>query len=252
MNREQTMNIILAMVLIAIVYLIYQRTRVSSQTQSEKMIRELYSIKDALIPKKYVEKYRSEGNNGLTIVGTVMEQVVDMMIAILKQGPTREMIDTIVKNPADATTIAEAIEAVGAQVVSEIGKNNVIEKKDVTTSGINKDGTVVSSETRTIFRPNQQSMITIAEKGVRAGVLKVLEDTSKYDKYYEATKNILLDVERKTNPDATDERFPTNEVFKTQIMPQLREVISSQNIGRSPSPPSSEPMKSAPPTAGPG
>ena len=250
MNREQTMNIILAMVLIAIVYLIYRRTRVSSQTQSEKMMRELYSIKDALIPKKYIEKYRSEGNNGLTIVGTVMEQVVDMMIAILKQGPTREMIDTIVKNPVDATTIAEAIETVGAQIVSEIGKNNVIEKKDVTTTGINMDGTVVSSETRTIFRPNQQSMITIAEKGVRAGVLKVLDDTSKYDKYYEATKNILLDVERKTNPDATDERFPTNEVFKTQIMPQLREVISSQNIGRSPAPPSQAPKTGVTPKAG--
>jgi len=247
------MNIILVMVLIAIVYLIYQRTRVSSETQSEKMIRELYSIKDALIPKKYIEKYRSEGNNGLTIVGTMMEQVVDMMIAILKQGPTREMIDTIVKNPADATTVAEAIETVGAQIVSEIGKNNVIEKKDVTTTGINMDGTVVSSETRTIYRPDNNSMTNIAERGMRAGVLKVVDDTSKYDKYYEATKNILLDVERKTNPDATDERFPTKEVFKSEIMPAVRQLISSQNIGRSPSPPAQAPnMQSAPPTAGPG
>jgi hypothetical protein len=244
------MNIILAMVLIAIVYLIYQRTRVSSQTQSEKMIRELYSIKDALIPKKYIEKYRSEGNNGLTIVGTVMEQVVDMMIAILKQGPTREMIDTIVKNPADATTIAEAIETVGAQVVSEVSKNNFFRKETVTTTGIATDGTEIASASRTIYRPDNNSMTNIAERGMRAGVLKVVDDTSKYDKYYEATKNILLDVERTTNPDATDERFPTKEVFKTQIMPQLREVISSQNIGRSPSPPSQAPPTS--PSAGPG
>ena len=248
MNREQTMNIILAVVLVAIVYLIYMRTRVPSGTQSEKMMRELYSIKDALIPKKYIEKYRSDGNNGLTIVGTMMEQVVDIMIAILKQGPTKEMIDTLVRNPADATTLAEAIETVGAQIVSEIGKNNVIEKKDVTTSGINKDGTVVSSETRTIYRPKQESMTAIAEQGVRVGVLKVVDDTSKYDKYYEATKNILLDVERKTNPDATDERFPTKELFKSEIMPQVRQLISSGRIGRSPSPPS----QSASPATGPG
>ena len=252
MNREQTMNIILVMVLIAIVYLIYQRTRVSSETQSEKMIRELYSIKDALIPKKYIEKYRSEGNNGLTIVGTMMEQVVDMMIAILKQGPTKEMIDTIVKNPADATTIAEAIETVGAQVVSEISKNNFLRKETVRSIGIAKDGTQLPDAPRTIYRPDNNSVTNIAERGMRAGVLKVLDDTSKYDKYYEATKNILLDVERTTNPDATDERFPTNDVFKTQIMPQLREMISSARIGRSPSPPSSKPMQSAPPTAGPG
>lgn len=248
MNREQTMNIILAVVLVAIVYLIYMRTRVPSGTQSEKMMRELYSIKDALIPKKYIEKYRSDGNNGLTIVGTMMEQVVDIMIAILKQGPTKEMIDTLVRNPADATTLAEAIETVGAQIVSEIGKNNVIEKKDVTTTAMKTDGTVVSSETRTIYRPKQESMTAIAEQGVRVGVLKVVDDTSKYDKYYEATKNILLDVERKTNPDATDERFPTKEVFKSEIMPQVRQLISSGRIGRSPSPPS----QSAPPATGSG
>lgn len=250
MNREQTMNIILAMVLIAIVYLIYQRTRVSSQTQSEKMIRELYSIKDALIPKKYIEKYRSEGNNGLTIVGTVMEQVVDMMIAILKQGPTREMIDTIVKNPADATTIAEAIETVGAQVVSEVSKNNFFRKETVRTISIAQDGSEIPEAPRTIYRPDNNSITNIAERGMRAGVLKVVDDTSKYDKYYEATKNILLDVERTTNPDATDERFPTKEVFKSEIMPHVRQLISSQNIGRSPSPPSQAPPTS--PSAGPG
>jgi len=252
MKQDAIKTTILVGLICAIVFLLYKRRRDTPVKMSDKMLKELYSIKDALIPKKYVEQYRSSDNNGLTIVGTIMEQTVDIMIAILKQGTTKEMIESLVRNPVDATTIAEAIEVVGTQIVGEISKNKVFEKKDVTTTGINKDGTVVSSETRTIFRPNQQSMMTIAEKGVRVGALKVLDDTSKYDKYYEATKNILLDVERKTNPDATDERFPTNDVFKTQIMPQLREMISSGRIGRSPSPPSSKPMQSAPPTAGPG
>ena len=81
-----------------------------------------------------------------------------------------------------------------------------------------------------------------------AGVLKVVDDTSKYDKYYEATKNILLDVVRKTNPEATDERFPTKEVFKSEIMPQVRQLISSGRLGRANPPPS----QSAPPATGPG
>src|SRR5210317_2518193 len=140
MNREQTMNIILAMVLIAIVYLIYQRTRVSSQTQSDKMLRELYSIKDALIPKKYIEKYRSDGNNGLTIIGTAMEQMVDIMIAILKQNTTREMVDSFVREATDATTIAEAIEVVGKEIVKAISQNDMLEKKEVTSRSINKNG----------------------------------------------------------------------------------------------------------------
>ena len=253
MKQDAIKTTILVGLIFAIIFLLYKRRRDTPVKMTDKIMKELYSIKDALIPKKYVEQYRSSDNNGLTIVGTIMEQAVDIMIAILKQDTTKEMIESLVRNPADAITIAEAIETVGAQIVGEISKNKVLEKKDVTTTGINKDGTVVSSETRTIFRPNQQSMMTIAEKGVRVGALKVLDDTSKYDKYYEATKNILLDVERKTNPDATDERFPTNDVFKTQIMPHLREMISSGRIGRSPSPPAQAPkMQSVPATAGPG
>lgn len=224
MKREQTMNIILGVVLVAIVYLIYRRTQVPSGTQSEKMLKELYSIKDALIPKKYIEKYRSNGNNGLTIVGTTMEQVVDIMIAVLKQGPTREMIDSVVENATDANTIAEAIETVGAQIISVVSKNDVIGKKTVTERAITMDGTEVSSQTRTVYRPNRDSVSAI-EIGVQNGMLAVVGDESKYDKYYEATKNVLLALERKTNPGATDERFPTKEVFKSEIMPQIKQSI---------------------------
>lgn len=233
MKREQTMNIILGVVLVAIVYLIYRRTQVPSGTQSEKMLKELYSIKDALIPKKYIEKYRSNGNNGLTIVGTTMEQVVDIMIAVLKQGPTREMIDSVVENATDANTIAEAIETVGAQIISVVSKNDVIGKKTVTERAITMDGTEVSSQTRTVYRPNRDSVSAI-EIGVQNGMLAVVGDESKYDKYYEATKNVLLALERKTNPGATDERFPTKEVFKSEIMPQIKQSIVNRVSSQTP------------------
>ena len=223
MNRERIMNIILVAILVVIVYLVYTKSRTPCGTQSEKMLKELYSIKDALIPKKYIEKYRSNDNNGLTIIGTAMEQMVDIMIAILKQKPTQEIVDSFVREPADATTIAEAIETIGKEIVKEISQNDVLEKKSVTTKGINKNGEVIESNTRTVYRPKKEAVQTIARNAGKNGVLKVLEDESKYDKYYDATKNIVLDIDRKTNPDATDERFPTKEVFKSEIMPGIIE-----------------------------
>jgi len=225
MNQERIMNIVLVAILVAIVYLIYTKSRTPCGTQSEKMLKELYSIKDALIPKKYIEKYRSNGNNGLTIIGTAMEQMVDIMIAILKQKPTQEIVDSFVRESVDATTIAEAIETVGKEIVKEISQNDVLETKEVIGKVLNKQGEVIEERKRTIYRPKQEAMQTIARNVGKNGVLKVLEDESKYDKYYDATKNIILDIERKTNPDATDERFPTKEVFKSEAMPRLIEEI---------------------------
>lgn len=250
MKRDQITNIVFALIIVAIVYLIYRRTQTKPEKQSDKMLRELYSIKDALIPKKYIEKYRSDNNNGLTIIGTAMEQMVDIMIAILKQNPTREMVDSFVREAADATTIAEAMELVGKEIVNAISQNDMLEKKDVTTRGINKNGETVEEQTRTIYRPKRESAIAVVG-ATKDGAIKVLKDESKYDKYYEATTNIILDVERKTNPDATDERFPTKEVFKTQIMPMLvtrvgdmfdRRFSTTRMVQqRAPPPPPSEP-----------
>jgi hypothetical protein len=225
MNQERIMNIVLVAILVAIVYLIYTKNRTPGGTQSEKMLKELYSIKDALIPKKYIEKYRSNGNNGLTIIGTAMEQMVDIMIAILKQKPTQEIVDSFVRESVDATTIAEAIETVGKEIVKEISQNDVLETKEVIGKVLNKQGEVIEERKRTIYRPKHEAMQTIARNVGKNGVLKVLEDESKYDKYYNATKNIVLDIDRKTNPDATDERFPTKEVFKSEAMPRLIEEI---------------------------
>lgn len=223
MNQERIMNIVLVAILVAIVYLIYTKSRTPCGTQSEKMLKELYSIKDALIPKKYIEKYRSNGNNGLTIIGTAMEQMVDIMIAILKQKPTQEIVDSFVRESVDATTIAEAIETVGKEIVKEISQNDVLETKEVIGKVLNKQGEVIEERKRTIYRPKQEAMQTIARNVGKNGVLKVLEDESKYDKYYDATKNIVLDIDRKTNPDSTDERFPTKAVFKSEVMPEIIE-----------------------------
>jgi hypothetical protein len=217
MNQAKIKNIILVAIIIAIVYLIYIRTRRPSGTQSEQMLKELYSIKDALIPKKYIEKYRSDDNNGLTIIGTAMEQIVDIMIAILKQNSTRKVIDSFVENGADATTVAEAMETVGKEIVNEINKKDVLQvKKVLEIDTIDKDGKVFKQD-RNIYQLDDEPM----RSGLANGAFKVLKDESKYDKYYDALKNISLAVNRKTNPGPINEQFPTKEVFKSEIMPMF-------------------------------
>jgi hypothetical protein len=229
MRGDQITNIVFALIIVAIVYLIYRRTQTKPEKQSDKMLRELYSIKDALIPKKYIEKYRSDGNNGLTIIGTAMEQVVDIMIAVLKQNPTRELIDSFVREASDAATIAEALEVVGKEIVKGVSQNDILKTEEVTTKGIDKNGKVIEEQKRTIYRPNQESKGPISQ-AIKTGIMKVLKDESKYDKYYQAASNIILDAERKTNPDATDERFPTKDDFKSLIMPELING-AERNIG---------------------
>ena len=156
MKRDQIANIAFALILVAIVYLIYRRTQTKPEKQSDKMLRELYSIKDALIPKEYIEKYRSNGNNGLTIIGTAMEQMVDIMIAVLKQNTTKEMVDSFVREATDATTIAEAMEVVGKEIVNAISQNDILEKKEVTSKAISKNGEVIEEQTRTIYRTKRE------------------------------------------------------------------------------------------------
>ncbi len=206
MNRGQ--GILMVLVISIIVYFIYQGMQVSHETQSDKTLKELYSIKDALIPKKYMEKYRSADNNGLTIIGTVMEQVVDVMINILKQDLPREIIDTIVEKEVDAVLIAEAIETVGSAISNQI-KNLQILKKSTATDG------------RPVYEPNQESNFKVYNDGLLGGMRTVLEDESKYDSYYDAFKRIVIATDKHTNPGRSNDDFPTKEVFKTQLIPMM-------------------------------
>ena len=84
-------------------------------------IEDLESIKDRIKKtEEYREYYRSETNNGITVVGTLMEQIIDIIIAILKQPLVEEAVSKHIAEKQDAIEIAEYIEMLGEEIIKEI------------------------------------------------------------------------------------------------------------------------------------
>jgi len=90
-------------------------------------VEDLESIKDRIKKtEKYREYYRSETNNGITVVGTLMEQMIDVMIAVLKQPLVKEVVSKHITEKQDAIEIAEYIEMLGKEVVKEVEQTPIL------------------------------------------------------------------------------------------------------------------------------
>ena len=98
-------------------------TDVAAKKELVKAVEDLETIKDRIKNVEeydHREKYRSETNNGLTVVGTLMEQMIDVMVAVLKQPLVAEAVSKRIVNKQDADEIAEYIEMLGQEVVKEV------------------------------------------------------------------------------------------------------------------------------------
>ena len=95
---------------------------VAAKKELVKAVEDLETIKDRIknVEEGYRENYRSETNNGLTVVGTLMEQMIDVMVAVLKQPLVAEAVSKRIVNKQDADEIAEYIEMLGQEVVKEV------------------------------------------------------------------------------------------------------------------------------------
>ena len=96
---------------------------VAAKKELVKAVEDLETIKDRIKNVEeydHREKYRSETNNGLTVVGTLMEQMIDVMVAVLKQPLVAEAVSKRIVNKQDADEIAEYIEMLGQEVVKEV------------------------------------------------------------------------------------------------------------------------------------
>ena len=94
---------------------------VDAPTEVVEAVDKLEEIKGRIAnAENYREYYRSETNNGLTIVGTLMEQMIDVMVTVLKQPLVSEAISKRVVSKQDADEIAEYIEFLGKEVVKEV------------------------------------------------------------------------------------------------------------------------------------
>ena len=182
-----------------------------------KAAKDLETIKDRIknVEEGNREKYRSETNNGITIAGTLMEQVIDVMIAILKQPLVAEAISKRVVNKQDADEIAEYIEILGKEVVKEVEQTQllrcarpVVEKCETLEGLKNDEGEPLQTcwyeegegdipeNNCTAYQPNNEKI----DEGVKRAyanlynkVLSIVEKTEEQDKIYRITKNITID-----------------------------------------------------------
>ena len=181
---------------------------VDAPTEVVEAVDNLEEIKDRIAnAENYREYYRSETNNGLTIVGTLMEQMIDVMVTVLKQPLVAEAISKRVVSKQDADEIAEYIEFLGKEVVKEVEQTPLLRcGRPMVQKTKEENGAVsmwweegegdVPEDNCEVYKFNQDK---VDEGTKRAAVnlynkvLSVVEKAEERDKMYRITKNISID-----------------------------------------------------------
>ena len=183
---------------------------VAAKKELIKAVEDLETIKDRIKNVEeydHREKYRSETNNGLTVVGTLMEQMIDVMVAVLKQPLVAEAISKRIVNKQDADEIAEYIEMLGQEVVKEVEQTQLLKCRKArryvpcTTGGTESCGWIeaegdVPTSNCDAYEVNHMK---IREGSRRAAanlynkVLSVVEKAEERDKMYRILKNVSID-----------------------------------------------------------
>jgi hypothetical protein len=183
---------------------------VAAKKELVKAVEDLETIKDRIKNVEeysHREKYRSETNNGLTVVGTLMEQMIDVMVAVLKQPLVSEAVSKRIVNKQDADEIAEYIEMLGQEVVKEVEQTQLlrcgrpmVRKTKEGNGGVSSwmeegDGEVPEDNCE-VYKFNQDK---VREGSKRAAanlynkVLSVVEKAEERDKMYRIVKNVSID-----------------------------------------------------------
>ena len=181
---------------------------VDAPTEVVEAVGKLEEIKDRIAnAENYRENYRSETNNGLTIVGTLMEQMIDVMVTVLKQPLVSEAISKRVVSKQDAHEIAEYIEFLGKEVVKEVEQTPLLrcgrpmvrktkEKNGKVSSWMEEGDGDAPEDNCEVYKFNQdkvQEGINRAAANLYNKVLSVVEKAEERDKIYRITKKISID-----------------------------------------------------------
>ena len=181
---------------------------VGSQKEIVKAVKGLETIKDRLKnAENYREYYRSETNNGLTIIGTVMEQMIDVMVAVLKQPLVAEAVAKRIVNKQDADEMAEYIEVLGQGIVKEVEETPILKCRKARTFECTVQGNAkscgweeaegeVPTENCATYEVNRMA-IQEGSRNAAANlynkVLDIVTKVEEQDKIYRITKNVALD-----------------------------------------------------------
>ena len=182
---------------------------VSAREELIKAVSDLETIKDRIknVEDGYTENYRSEKNNGLTIVGTLMEQMIDVMIAVLKQPLVSEAVSKRIVNKQDADEIAEYIEMLGKEVVKEVVQTQLLRcGKPTVQRCVEIDGFIkcyteegegdTPEDNCEVYKFNEDKVEEGRKRAIANlynKVLSVVEKTEERDKIYRIGKNVAID-----------------------------------------------------------
>jgi hypothetical protein len=81
---------------------------------------DLKDMKYQIVNSSRSEMYRSEKNTSQTIAVTVLEQIIDILVAVLERPEVTTFANKIVKSKDDADNIALMIEAIGKDAATSI------------------------------------------------------------------------------------------------------------------------------------
>tara|TARA_B100000902_G_C27215621_1_gene866783 strand:+ start:29 stop:1288 length:1260 start_codon:yes stop_codon:yes gene_type:complete len=185
-----------------------EKADVGSQKELVEAVNDLESIKDRLKnAENYREYYRSETNNGLTVIGTVMEQMIDVMVAVLKQPLVAEAVAKRIVNKQDADEMAEYIEILGQGIVKEVEETPILKCRKARTfectgqgdskaCGFKEAEGEVPTENCAAYEVNHMA-IREGSRNAAANlynkVLDIVTKVEEQDKIYRITKNVAVD-----------------------------------------------------------
>ena len=81
---------------------------------------ELKDMKYHILNSSKTEMYRSGDSTAHTIAGTILEQAIDVIVAVLEQPQVVEIGNSIIASKEDADNVATMIEEVGKDVASAV------------------------------------------------------------------------------------------------------------------------------------
>ena len=93
---------------------------------------ELKDMKYHILNSSKTEMYRSGDSTAHTIAGTILEQAIDIIVAVLEQPEVVKMGNSLIASKDDADNVATMIEEVGKDVASAV--------KDTPADNFEKDG----------------------------------------------------------------------------------------------------------------
>jgi hypothetical protein len=146
------------------------------------------------------EYYRSQSNNGLTIAGTILEQMIDVAVAVLEQPLVNELTSKLLKNKGDADIFAEYIEMFGAEMVKNIKKEPLLSCKQPmkevcegrTCRLVVDESVKVKTSDCDAYQTNKQNIENVA-KELAKFIKATLNGKTHQDKLYTPMKNVFVD-----------------------------------------------------------